>query len=174
MKEMEKGYVRVYTGNGQGKTTAAFGLVLRALCSGKTAYIGQFVKNEPYNEAHITRFCKRVTVEQLGTGCFIEREPEKIDVEAAQAALQHVAQIMANGVYDLVVLDELCIALHYGLIPVQDVIAAIRARDEKTEVVITGRYAPQELIDEAHLVTDMREVKHYYQAGVLSRDGFDH
>lgn len=174
MKEMEKGYVRIYTGDGQGKTTAAFGLVIRALCAGKTAYVGQFVKNEAYNETYITRFCKRVSVEQLGNGCYIDHKPDKMDVEAAHAALQHVAQIMANGVYDLVVLDELCIALHYGLLEVSEVIEAISARAVQVEVVITGRYAPQQLIDFADLVTEMREVKHYYNAGVLSRDGYDH
>lgn len=174
MKQMERGYVRVYTGDGQGKTTAAFGLVVRALCAGKTAYVGQFVKDEQYNETHITRFCKRVTIEQLGNGCFLDRSPEKLDIEAAQAALSHVAQIMANGMYDLVVLDELCIALHYGLLDVADVVAALDGKDYSTEVVITGRYAPQQLIDYADLVTEMKEVKHYYNDGVLSRDGFDH
>ena len=81
---------------------------------------------------------------------------------------------MANGVYDLVVLDELCIALHCGLLEVSEVIEAISARAVQVEVVITGRYAPQQLIDFADLVTEMREVKHYYNAGVLSRDGYDH
>ena len=142
MKEMEKGYVRVYTGDGQGKTTAAFGLVVRALCAGKSAYVGQFVKNEAYNETYITRFCKRVSVELLGNGCFIDRKPDKMDVEAARAALQHVSQIMASGVYDLVVLDELCIALYHGLLEVSEVIEAIGGRAAQVEVVITGRYAP--------------------------------
>ena len=171
---MEKGYVRVYTGDGQGKTMAAFGLVLRALCAGMTAYVGQFVKDEPYSETGITRFSKRVTVEQLGKGCFIDRKPDASDIKAAAAALEHVARIMANGVYDMVVLDELCIAVHYGLIGEQVVISALRGRAPNVEVVITGRYATPALLEFADLVTEMREVKHYYKRGVLSRDGFDH
>ena len=174
MKEIEKGYVRVYTGDGQGKTTAAFGVLVRALCSGKTAYVGQFVKDMPYNETLITRFCSRVEIEQLGLGCFIDQPPTKYDAEAARAALEHCRMIMSSGAYDLVILDELTIALHYDLITVEEVIEAISSRQESVEVIVTGRYAPQELIDFADLVTEMRNIKHYYKEGVIARDGFDH
>lgn len=174
MTETNKGYVRVYTGDGQGKTTAAFGVLMRALCAGKTAYVGQFVKDMMYNEAMITQYCKRVEVEQLGQGCFLDRVPMKYDAEAARTALDLCKTKMASGAYDLVILDELTIAMHYNLLTAAEVIEALDARHETTEVIITGRYAPQELIDYADLVTDMHEVKHYLKEGVYSRDGFDH
>lgn len=174
MQNMERGFVRLYTGSGQGKTTAAFGLLMRVLGSGQTAYVGQFVKNEQYNETQVTRYCKRVEIEQLGMGCFLDQPPTELDAQAAQAALVHVAEIMKNGLYDLVILDEITIAIQYGLVTVQEVIDAVKARNPHVEVVMTGRYTPPELVEHADLVTEMREVKHYYQQGVLSRDGYDH
>lgn len=138
-----------------------------------TVYVGQFVKNELYNETGMTKFCKHVTIEQLGNGCFIDREPNLQDFAAARAGLQHVAQLMANGVYDMVVLDELCIALNYGLVDIAEVIEVLNNKAFGTEVVITGRNAPSQLIDYADLVTEMSEIKHYYKEGVLSRNGFD-
>ena len=174
MKESNKGYVRVYTGDGQGKTSAAFGVLVCALCAGKTAYVGQFVKDMLYNETSITKYCNRVEIEQLGLGCFIDRPPTKYDADAARTALDRCRMMMSSGAYDLVILDELTIALHYKLLTVDEVIEALNARQESVEVIITGRYAPQELIDYADLVTEMREVKHYLKEGVFARDGFDH
>lgn len=171
---MEKGYLRVYTGNGQGKTTAAFGVLVRALCAGKRGYVGQFIKDEAYNETFLTRHFKHLCIEQLGKGCFIDRKPDNLDKAAAQAALRHVTELMASGQYDIVVLDELTIAIHYNLVSTQAVLDALEQRSLSTEVIITGRYAPPELIAAADLVTEMKEIKHYYLQGVLSRDGFDH
>lgn len=171
----EQRYVRVYTGNGQGKTTAAFGVVVRALCSGMKVYVGQFVKDEAYNEAKLAEYFPQLKVEQLGDGCFLFREPNAHDREVAQAALCKMAALMQDGGYDLVVLDELCIALYFNLLTVDQVLQALQNRCQSTEVIITGRYAPQQLIDYADLVTEMREVKHYYTTcGVVSRNGFDH
>ena len=162
-----KGYVHVYTGNGKGKTTAAFGLALRALCAGKGVYVGQFVKSMKYNETKIERLFNgsdpafgRIRIEQLGRGCFIGKDPESADAEAARK-------------YDVVILDELTIALHFGLLSTAVVLDVLRSRHPAVEVVITGRYAPQALIDAADLVTEMCDVKHYYTQGVLSRDGID-
>lgn len=178
---MEKGYVHIYTGNGKGKTTAAFGLAVRALCAGKNVYIGQFVKSMKYNETHIeelfsggNRHFGRVCIEQLGSGCFINVQPTDGDKAQASEGLSRCAKLLAGGEYDVVILDELTIALYFRLITADAVIEALRHRAGRVEVVITGRYAPQELIDIADLVTDMREVKHYYTAGVLSRNGIDH
>lgn len=178
---MEKGYVHVYTGNGKGKTTAAFGLAVRALCAGKNVYIGQFVKSMQYNETRIEKLFTgsdpnfgRITIEQLGSGCFLNALPKESDVAMAQEGLQRCAEILASGDYGVVVLDELTIALHFGLLKVESVIDALRRRAESVEVVVTGRYASQPLVDFADLVTDMQEVKHYYTSGVLSRNGIDH
>lgn len=178
---MEKGYIHIYTGNGKGKTTAAFGLAVRALCTGKNVYIGQFVKSMKYNETRIEELFGgnsphfgKVRIEQLGSGCFINTQPSESDKALAREGLRRCAQILASAEYDVVILDELTIALYFRLLTTDDVIEALRHRAARVEVVITGRYAPQELIDIADLVTDMREVKHYYTAGVLSRNGIDH
>ena len=177
---MQKGYLHIYTGNGKGKTTAAFGLALRAICTGKNVYIGQFVKSMSYHENRLTELLThadasfgRLDIELLGRGCFITRKPDPIDIEMAQSAFRHCTDLLKADAYDVIILDELSIALHFGLIPVGDVITALHQRNPAIEVVITGRKAPQELIDMADLVTDMQEVKHYYQQGVLSRDGID-
>ncbi|MBE9488514.1 MAG: cob(I)yrinic acid a,c-diamide adenosyltransferase [Bacteroidetes bacterium] len=170
---MEKGYIHVYTGNGKGKTTASFGLALRALCSGKSVYIGQFVKSMKYNETKITEKFNNIQIEQLGIGCFINKPPTKEDAIIAKKGLEKCEKIMSSGEYDMVILDELTIAIYYSLINIEEVIEALSKRNSKCEVIITGRYAPQELIDYADLVTEMKEIKHYYKQGVLSRNGID-
>ena len=109
----------------------------------------------------------------MGRGCFIDRDPAPQDVALARAGLARCREAMTSGDYDLVVLDELTIALHFGLLEVGEVLEALRGRNPRVEAVVTGRYAPQELIDAADLVTEMREVKHYYAQGVLSREGID-
>ena len=157
---MEQGFIHLYTGNGKGKTTAAFGLAVRALCAGKNVFVGQFVKSMCYNETKIETLFNgtnslwgHIRIEQFGRGCFIDKDPEAIDVEMAR--------------------EGLTIALYFGLLSCEDVIDALNNRAPQIEVVITGRYAPQCLIDKADLVTEMQEVKHYYTQGVLSRDGID-
>lgn len=176
-----QGYVHLYTGNGKGKTTAAVGLAVRAVCAGLTVYFAQFVKSMQYNETRIARLFAEadssfghLRYEQLGSGCYFDRTPGPEDIRQARAALDKCHTIMANGEADMVVLDEICIAIHVGLLTVDEVIHAVRSRRENVEVVLTGRYAPSELVKLADLVTDMREVKHYYHNGVLSRNGIDH
>ena len=168
-----KGYIHLYTGDGKGKTTAAFGLAVRALCAGKSVYIGQFVKSMQYNETKSGQLFDRVKIEQLGRGCFIDRNPESVDIEMARGGLARCTALLERGEYDLIILDELTIALHFGLLTVDAVLDTLNRRHPAVEVVITGRYAPQGLIDAADLVTEMREIKHYYTRGVLSRDGID-
>ena len=105
-----KGYIHVYTGNGKGKTTAAFGLAVRALCAGKSVYIGQFVKSMRYNETKIGQLFDQVKIEQLGRGCFIGKDPEAIDIRMARDGLTRCATLLESGEYDVVILDELTIA----------------------------------------------------------------
>ena len=170
-----KGYLQVYTGNGKGKTTAAFGLAVRALCAGKRVFIGQFVKSMKYNETRLEAcFPGRLAVRQFGRGCFLDHRPEDEDVRLVQEGLRECAAILASGEWDLVILDELTIAVYFGLLSDEEILEVIGLRDTGTEVVITGRYASEALLALADLVTEMREVKHYYTRGVLSRDGFDH
>ena len=168
-----KGYIHLYTGNGKGKTTAAFGLAVRALCSGRKVFVGQFVKSMKYNETRIVEKFDGIRIEQLGRGCFITRSPQEEDILMAHEGLERCRSVMASGAWDVVILDELCIAIWANLLTTDEVLAALRDRDPQIEVVITGRYAPEELIAAADLVTEMREVKHYYSAGILSRDGID-
>lgn len=177
---MDQGYIQVYTGDGKGKTTAAFGLAVRALCAGKSVYVGQFVKSMKYYETRIEELFStagesfgRIRIEQFGRGCFIDKNPEAVDVEMAHEGLRRCADYMRSGEYDMVILDELCIALHFGLLRLDEVLGVLAQRNPHTEVVITGRKAPQGLIDVADLVTEMREIKHYYNEGVLSRDGIE-
>ena len=178
---MEKGYIHIYTGDGKGKTTAAFGLTLRAVCAGKNVFVGQFVKSMEYNENRLSQLLDgadesfgHLTIELLGRGCFITRKPQEEDVRMANEAWDRCASLMKGNDYDVVVLDELCVALYFRLIEVDRVTEALKQRNPAIEIVITGRKAPQQLIDLADLVTDMQEVKHYYQQGVLSRNGIDH
>lgn len=168
-----KGYIHIYTGNGKGKTTAAFGLAVRALCADKSVYIGQFIKNMKYNETKIVDLFPKLTIEQLGRGCFITKAPEQKDIDLALVGLRKCEEILKSGKYDVVILDEITIAIYFKLFTTEEVIACLNKKFSGTEVIITGRYAPQELIDIADLVTDMQEVKHYYQQGVLSREGID-
>lgn len=171
---MEKGYIQVYTGNGKGKTTAAFGLALRALCSGMKVFVGQFVKSMKYNETAIAEHFSGIEIRQLGRGCFLDHDPEQCDKDMAAEGLRLCAEAMASGKYDLVILDEVTIAVHFGLISSEDVIKAMSGRAQGVEVVITGRYATDDIIAAADLVTEMKEIRHYYTSGVLSRDGIDH
>ena len=170
---MEKGYIHIYTGDGKGKTTAAFGLAVRALCAGKSVYIGQFVKSMQYNETRVTEKFDRIRIEQFGNGCMLTREAVEDDVRMAHEGLVRCKEILLSDEYDLVILDELTIALFLGLLESDEVLNLLRNKRPETEVMVTGRYDSQEVIDIANLVTDMREVKHYYTQGVLSRDGID-
>ena len=165
---MDQGYVHIYTGDGKGKTTAAFGLAVRALCAGKSVYVGQFVKSMKYHETRIEELFAsaresfgRIRIEQLGRGCFIDKNPEAVDVEMAHEGLRRCADYMRSGEYDVVILT------------VAEVLDVVAQRDPHTEIVITGRKAPQALIDAADLVTEMKEIKHYYHKGVMSRDGIE-
>jgi cob(I)alamin adenosyltransferase len=169
----DKGYFHIYTGNGKGKTTAAFGLALRAAMAGKTVYIGQFVKGIAYNETKCAAHIPGIEIHQFGRDCFIEREPCEEDVNLAEIGLTASKEALQCGRYDLVILDELTIALYYNLLSLEAVMEAICTRAFHTEAVATGRYAPQELIDMADIATEMKEIRHYYTKGILARDGID-
>ncbi|MDD5722257.1 MAG: cob(I)yrinic acid a,c-diamide adenosyltransferase [Syntrophales bacterium] len=169
-----KGYVHVYTGDGKGKTTAAFGLALRAAGAGLKVYIAQFVKGMKYSELNAMEKLKEViTVKQYGRDCFIYRDPEPEDIQAAREGLQEVREIMCSGEYQVIILDEANIATYYNLFSVDNLLDFIRAKPEEVELVITGRRADPRVIEEADLVTEMKEIKHYYQNGVQARDGIE-
>lgn len=170
---MEKGYVHVYTGDGKGKTTAALGLSLRAVCAGKKVFFGQFVKGMAYSELKIPELLPNFTIQQFGRDCFIYNNPTDEDIERARKGLDLYKDILSKGEYDIVVLDELNIALFYKLFEVDEVIDMIKNRAEHVEVIITGRNANPKIIELADLVTEMKEVKHYYSQGVEARLGIE-
>lgn len=169
-----KGYIHIYTGEGKGKTTAALGLALRAIGAGKKVFIGQFAKGQIYSEIDaINQYLPQITVKQYGLRCFIEEAPDDEDKTAALKGLEEVQNIMASESYDLIILDEINIALLYNLINIEDVKTLLQNKPNKSELVLTGRYAPYELIQMADLVTEMREVKHYFRQGIGARKGIE-
>ncbi len=168
-----KGYVQVYTGNGKGKTTAALGLSLRACGANKKVFIAQFIKSMEYSELKALKHLSSIHVKLYGHGCFITQNPKEEDILAAKNALKEVSDLLTSGSYDVVILDEITIAIFYRLIHIQDVLSLIQNKPSHVELILTGRYCPKEIIDAADLVTEMKEVKHYYTKGVLSREGID-
>lgn len=170
-----KGYIQVYTGNGKGKTTAAFGLALRAAGAGKRTFFGQLIKSKAYSEIEaVAKYLPdSITTRQYGHGCFIGKSPEQADIDAAKNGLKDIENIILSGEYDIVVIDEANVAVYFNLINVEDLIEVIKKKPEQTEIIITGRYAHESILEVADLVTEMREVKHYYQKGIAAREGIE-
>ena len=169
-----KGYIQVYTGSGKGKTTAALGLALRAAGAGFRVYIAQFVKGMKYSELDILpRLSDYITLKQYGRDCFIERDPTNEDIQAAQEGLKEVKEIMCSGAYQMIILDEANIATYFNLFSVDDLLDFMRAKPEGVELVITGRKADTRVIEAADLVTEMKEIKHYYHKGIEARSGIE-
>ncbi len=170
-----KGYIQVYTGNGKGKTTAAIGLSVRAVGAGKKVFFAQFVKGQVYSEVKAIQQClTNITIKQYGLDCFIFRQPRQEDVVSARKGFEEVSEIILSGQYDVVVLDEANIAIYYQLFSVEELIELLKRKPEQTEIIITGRSAPNELIEFADLVTEMKEIKHYYTQGIQARIGIEH
>ena len=173
---LARGQVQVYTGNGKGKTTAALGLALRAVGRGLRVCVVQFIKGgSPYGE-HLAaeRLAPLLTIHQTGRDCWIYKDkldPE--DISIAGETRQLARQVLTGGQYDLVILDEINGAAWFGLIGVDDVLALIAVRPQQVELVLTGRSADPRVIEAADLVTEMVEVKHYFQAGVQGRTGIE-
>jgi cob(I)alamin adenosyltransferase len=169
-----QGYVQVYTGDGKGKTTAALGLALRAVGAGLRVYIGQFIKSGAYSEViALERWSDLITLEQFGRGCFIRGEPCSEDIDVAKTALKAITAALTSGKYDLVVADEANVAFKCRLVSEEALLSLIDARPPEVELVLTGRGAPQAVMDRADLVTEMKPIKHYYEQGVLARKGIE-
>lgn len=171
---METGYVQIYTGNGKGKTTAALGLSLRAICAGKKVFIGQFIKGMDYAELKAVDYLPGFVIKQYGRDCFIRNAPTKEDIEMAERGMSEIRDVIKSGEYDIVILDEINVSLFFNLIKLEDVVEIIKTKPKELELVLTGRYVPEELIELADLVTEMKEIKHYYNEGVEARSGIEY
>ena len=167
------GYIHLYTGNGKGKTTAALGLALRATGAGKSVFIAQFVKGMHYAELDALKRFPEIELKQYGLDFFIVNEPTQKDIDAARKGLAEVTAIIAENKTDMVILDELCIALYYQLFDIREILALLKSKPDEMEIVMTGRYASPELYDAADLVTEMTEIKHYYKKGIKARKGIE-
>jgi cob(I)alamin adenosyltransferase len=171
-----QGQIQVYTGNGKGKTTAALGLALRAAGCGLRTYIGQFCKGQKYGELESAkRLAPLVTIEQYGRRTFMHiKEPaDPADVRMARRGLVRSRAAMLSGRYDIVVLDEILIALFFHLLTEKDVLDLMAERPAAVELVLTGRNASAAIVRRAGLVTEMKDRKHYYAKGVEARIGIE-
>lgn len=170
---MRKGYVQVYTGKGKGKTTAALGLALRASGAGLKVFIGQFIKRRICSEHEaLKRLSSNIEYKQFGTG-FINGKVSKAAKDAAVKGLEEARKALASEKYDVVILDEISVALHYKMIELDDVLELIDMKPQKTELVLTGRYAHKKVMQKADLVTEMKDIKHYMRDGVKARKGIE-
>lgn len=174
--KLEKGLVQVYTGAGKGKTSAAFGLVLRATGRGLRVCIVQFIKGGfDYGELYVIDRFPEVKLRAFGRGKFVsQKKPDKEDIDLAQEGLKAAEDALATGEYDVVVLDEINVALDLNLIETKRVLQLIRNKPAQTELVLTGRNAPKEIVAAADLVTEMVEVKHPYNLGFKARKGIEY
>ena len=169
-----KGYIHVYTGNGKGKTTAALGLSLRAAGAGLKVYIGQFMKKRNYSELKsLEKFKGSITIEQFGRKRFIGQKVKEEDRLLAQEGFEKVKKVIDDGKYNLVILDEMNVDLSYGLLKEDEVIEIIKRRPKAQEIVLTGRNASHRIVELADLVTEMKEIKHYFKHGVKARKGIE-
>jgi cob(I)alamin adenosyltransferase len=173
---LERGLIQVYTGDGKGKTTAALGLALRAAGHGLRVYLVHFMTGWPhYGELSALAAHPNITLVQFGRPNFVNRKhPDPQDIRLAQEAYQHSLDLLTNGQYDVVILDEINVALDYGLISLEQVLALFDAKPPHVELVLTGRNAHPQLIDRADLVTEMREIKHPYRSGIDGRKGIEY
>jgi cob(I)alamin adenosyltransferase len=174
-KTIEKGLVIVHTGKGKGKSTAAFGLALRAIGQGLKVGVVQFVKGrwESGERRVLARFPESITMRAMGEGFTWETQDRARDIAAAEAAWDAAKALILAPTPDLVILDEINIVLRYDYLPVADVIATLAARPPMKHVVLTGRNAKAELIEAADLVTEMSEIKHPFRAGVKAQRGIE-
>jgi cob(I)alamin adenosyltransferase len=172
---LRRGLVQVFTGDGKGKTSAAIGTVIRALGHGFKVYIALFMKGEyPYGERKILSKLPGVTLESFGSRRFIDPDNVRPEEKAEAArALAAARRAMLSGEYDLVVLDEVNLAVAFNLVGVDEVLRLIEARPENVELILTGRQADKELVRVADLVTECLKIKHPYDSGVEGREGFE-
>jgi cob(I)alamin adenosyltransferase len=175
-KRLEKGLTQVYTGDGKGKTSAAFGLALRAIGRGLRVYVIQFIKGGfDYGELYVMNKLPNFELKAFGRGRFItETPPKDEDIKLAKEAFELAEKVVDSDEYDVVILDEINVALNLKLVDVDKVVDLVRNKPERVELVLTGRNAPPEIIEVADLVTEMKEIKHPYTKGEPPRKGIEY
>jgi len=172
---LKQGYIQVYTGDGKGKTTASLGVALRVLGNGGKVYYAQFIKGKKISSEFtaLRIFNENFVHKAYGKGRFIINGPDNEDKELAKKGLEECSGILSSGKYDLVVMDELNVALKIGLVDLKNVLEAVKSKHPQTELIITGRYAKNEITELADLVTEMKMIRHYYKKGVPARKGIE-
>lgn len=168
--------VQVYTGDGKGKTTAAIGQALRAIGHNFSVLMIQFMKGDAnYGEILAAKNLPNLEIKQFGLPTFVKKgEPSPKDVKLAQAGLAFAKNALKTNKYQMIILDEINVAIDYGLIDLEEVLALVKECPSTVELVLTGRYAKKELIALADLVSEIKEIKHPYQKGYVSREGIDY
>ena len=165
--------IHVYTGTGKGKTTAAIGLAIRAAGAGLNVYICQFAKKRPTAEERILRNIKNITLERFGQHNFISTPPGHKDKEIARAAFQRITKILKKECYQLIILDEINIILSLKIVTPEEILRIIKPYCKKTEFIFTGRNAPSKIVKNADLVSEITEIKHYFNKGTKARRGIE-
>lgn len=176
MNKLEKGFIQVYTGDGKGKSTAAIGQAVRAAGYGLKTYIAQFMKEYPYNELEsLKHLSEWITIEQFAGDDFVYRRelPNIVEKDKAKRGLEKARAKMLSNKFDLIILDEILVSIHFGLFTDEEVLTFMKMKPENVELILTGRYCPDNIIEAADLVTEMKEIKHYYQEGILARKGIE-
>ncbi len=175
MRDSERGTIQLYTGDGKGKTTAALGAALRAVGHGRRVVMIQFMKGRLYGELAAAAKLDGFTIEQHGRDEFVDAvNPDPIDRELAAKGWRRANELVREEGLDMLILDELNIAVAYKLVDLAEALAFMRAKPERLELILTGRYAPQEMMDLADTVTEMREIRHHYSRGVPARKGVEY
>ncbi|MEL6858072.1 MAG: cob(I)yrinic acid a,c-diamide adenosyltransferase [Pseudomonadota bacterium] len=173
-RDPDRGLVLVHTGDGKGKSSSAFGVITRALGWGQTVGVVQFIKGKwVTGERQFFKRLGQVDWHTMGDGFTWNTQDKDKDIEAATAAFAKASEMMASGDYDLIVLDEINIALRYDYLSVDKALDGLKARAERTSVILTGRDAKPELCDYADLVSEMREIKHPFKSGIKAQRGLD-
>lgn len=171
---MNKGYVQIYTGNGKGKTTASLGLAIRSAGAGLKVWLGQFLKNGDFSEVKaLQKFKEQITHTQFGMPGFIFGKPSEEDIKQAREGYNSALKALQSGNFDVVILDEINTAYSINLLDINDIKKLCNSKPEHVELVLTGRGADDELFELADLVTEMREIKHYFKDGVKARIGIE-
>jgi len=174
-KRQRRGVVFVYTGHGKGKTTAALGAALRAIGHGGKVLVVQFMKGRDYGETLAAQYLPDLTIHKFGQARFlVKNHPASLDIELAQRGLKFACESVGSGKYDMIILDEINVAIDFNLIPLEEVLDLIKSKPPELDLGLTGRNAHPQVIELADLVTEMKEIKHPFSRGMRAKKGFEY